>query len=40
MDIIKDPKFDELFKNENATNGFFKLLERRNMENLVQYYYD
>lgn len=34
MDIITDPKFDELFKNENSVNTFFQLLERRNMEKL------
>lgn len=34
MEIIEDPKFDELFKNENSIGGFFHLLERRNMEKL------
>lgn len=36
MDIINDPKFDELFKNESSVNGFFKLLERRNIDKLSE----
>lgn len=36
MEIIEDPKFDELFKNESSIEGFFILLERRNMEKLSQ----
>jgi energy-coupling factor transporter ATP-binding protein EcfA2 len=35
MDIITDSKFDELFKNENTINGFFQLLEQRNLEKLA-----
>lgn len=34
MDIISDPKFNELFKNENTINGFFQILEQRNLEKL------
>lgn len=34
MDIIMDPKYKELFKNENTINGFFNILEQRNMEEL------
>lgn len=34
MDIITDPKFDELFKNENSINKFYQLLEQRNLEKL------
>lgn len=34
MDIILDPEYNKLFKNENTVNGFFKLLEQRNMEKL------
>ena len=34
MDIITDPKYNELFKNENTVNQFFKLLEQRNTEKL------
>jgi len=34
MDIILDPKFNELFKNENTINGFFQILEQRNLEKL------
>lgn len=34
MDIITDPKFNELFKNENTVNGFFQILEQRNLEKL------
>jgi hypothetical protein len=34
MDIITDPKYNDLFKNENTVNQFFKLLEQRNSEKL------
>lgn len=34
MDIITDPKFNELFKNENGINHFFQVLEQKNMEKL------
>lgn len=34
MDIITDLKYNDLFKNENTVNHFFKLLEQRNSEKL------
>jgi len=34
MDIITDLKYNELFKNENTVDGFFKILEQRNSEKL------
>ena len=34
MDIIGDSKFNDFFKNENSINGFFQVLEQRNLEKL------
>lgn len=34
MNIITDPNFNELFKNENNVDGFFQILEKRNLEKL------
>jgi len=34
MDIINDPQFNKLFKNENTVDEFFQILEQKNMEKL------
>ena len=34
MDIINDPQFNKLFKNENTVDEFFQILEQKNIEKL------
>jgi hypothetical protein len=36
LEILSDPKYKHLFSNENSIDGFWKMLEHKNLDNLLE----